>query len=689
MGPRPPAEGQWRGVELGMPSDRRSVHDRSLVALLALGALAGLLTLTRSAAATPTVWAIDDGEKIKRDATALPFQSGAQNPVWSPGQPIRLCGLRDETVALQIVVQADANALTSVTVDLDALDGPNGAHLRNSSNDPLTFLGRPIERFVEHYFDIQRASGNTADATNSLGWAGGSGPPAGAWTGLIPDALIPIESAPAWSPYPMTIAANQNGVVWIDLTIPRDQPAGLYTGQVVVKAGTAPLATLPVELTIIAATLPARPVKTMLFYDPGELGQRIGSSGPAEQNLWKLLHRHRLTPMHSVSQPSELASHLPALEGSLYTRQNGYDGPGAGLGDDVLSLGTYGSYGAPDRADLTAVEGIADLLASHNLFPTTDVFVYAIDETCSSPYGMQWKTLLGSSSDPNVRNIRVGWTCSTNPSQQPVDVPIVFAGQFDPTTAAAARAAGKAVWIYNGYRPHTGSFLTDAPAVELRANGWVAALFDIGRWFYWETTFWYDGNPGGLGPFDPFVTAETFHNNYGDYCEGDGVLLYPGKQVDLFTTHSVGLDGVIASIRLKNLRRGIQDAGIYQLAHVAQPAQAESIARALLPRVLADARDGDPPSWSQNGQAFFSARKMLIALVRRDPGPPPDGGAGDGGPGADAGPGAGGGATGGGCGCAVAQARSPAPAGLPLLAVLAVARTRSRRPRPPHLLPRA
>src|SRR5262249_39833007 len=149
------------------------------------------------------------------------------------------------------------------------------------------------------------------------------------------------------------------------------------------------------------------------------------------------------------------------------------------------------------------------------------------------------------------------------------------------------------------------------PAVELRANGWGAALFGIGRWFFLGTTVWYDGNPGGLGPFDPVGTAETVHNNYGDYCEGDGGFLYLRKQGELFSTHSVGLDGVIASIRLKNLRRGIQDAGIYQLAHVAQPAQAESIARALLPRVLADARDGDPPSWSQNGQAFFSARKML------------------------------------------------------------------------------
>ena len=44
------------------------------------------------------------------------------------------------------------------------------------------------------------------------------------------------------------------------------------------------------------------------------------------------------------------------------------------------------------------------------------------------------------------------------------------------------------------------------------------------------------------------------------------MLVYPGRQIDGFAAHSVGMDGVIASIRLKNLRRGIQDAGYLQLA---------------------------------------------------------------------------------------------------------------------------
>jgi len=613
--------------------------------------LLGWLSVGRLRAA-PLVWVIDDGEKIKRDATGSPLAAGTGNPIWKPGAPISLFALRNETVAIQVIVQADAAALSGVTVDFDGLTGPGGAKIQNAAgkNDPATFVGRPIERFVEHYFNIARAS-STSGSAESLGWASGSGPAAGAFTGWMPDALIPIEVAPSWSPYPLAVAANQNGAVWIDIMTAADQPAGRYTGNVVVKAGATALATLPVELDVRAATLPDRPTgaKTMLYYELGDL-QRVGSDPAIERQLWMLYHRHRLSAIHSVNEAADLAAHVPALDGSLYTAAHGYEGPGAGMGDGILSLGTYGSYGAPSSSTLASVEAVADAVAAAKLFATTDVFVYATDEDCSSPYGAQWKALVGGSSNANVKNVKIGWTCSADPSTQSVDVPIVFAAAFYASQAAAARAKGKDVWIYNGYRPASGTFLTDAEATATRVNGWIAAVTDVGRWFYWETAFWYDGNRGGHGPYDPFVTSETFHNNDGDECQGDGVLVYPGQQVDMFTSHSLGLAGVLASIRLKNLRRGIEDAGYYQLAHAASPAQAETIARGLLGDVLADAQDGDKVSYPEAGKPYFDARKALADLIPSGAGDgtgdagvqPPDGGGGGSG---------GNGGSSGGCGC--------------------------------------
>jgi Glycoside hydrolase 123, catalytic domain len=573
-----------------------------------------LLSVAARGHAAPRVFVVDDGEKVKRDALDLPFATGADNPVWRPGDAARLFALRDETVALQVVVQADA-ALDGVTVTLERLVGPGGATLANApdAGDPARLDARVIERFVEHFVYVARASA-TKSTAESLGWAAGSGPPPRAWTGWVPDALIPVELAPSWAPYPLRIARATNGVVWIDITVPREQRPGVYRGDVVVAAAGATLATLPVELEVLDRALPDRAVRTMLFYDRAELDPRLGGSDVAETRLWQLFRRHRVTPLHDVRSAGALAAHLPALDGSLYTAARGYGGPGAGAGDGVLALGAYGKL-APDAASLRAVEAIADALAARGVLASTDVFVYAADEECASPRGAAWKSLLASSANANARRVRVAWTCSEPPASQPVDVPIVLASAYDVRAAAAARAAGKEVWIYNGVRPRTGAFLLDDDAVSPRVNGWIAGAFGVQRWFYWESTFWYDDNRGGRGLFDPFVEAETFHNVHGDECQGDGVLVYPGTQRE-FAMRSLGFDGVLPSIRLKNWRRGIEDAGYLELARAIDAPAADAIVHALLPSVLAAATPGDPPSWPARGRGFFEARRELAALLR-------------------------------------------------------------------------
>ncbi len=587
---------------------------RSFVAVSALLVTA---SLEARALAAPTVWAIDDGEKIARAATSS-LATGAGNPVWSPGQPIRLFALRGETVAFQVVVTADEAPVDGVTVDLAKVASPNATLINDAgATNPGTFVGRRIERFVEHYFPILRRSGSTSPG-ESLGWEAGSAP-SGDFTGLWPDALIPVEIAPSWAPYPLHLDAHTNGAIWIDLTVPATQPPGVYRGSVVVASSAGPLATLPVELEVRDALLPDRALPTMLYYEHDELAARIGDGDAAERHLFQLYRRHHVTPMHAALSVDDLDRQMSAIDGSLYAAASGYEGPGEGEPDGIVVLGTYGDLGPPTPATVATVEAMADRLAAKGVFATSDVFLYAVDESCGSSLGPAWKAALAASNDANARRVLVGWTCSSNPSSQPVDLAMIAAEAFDPNTAAAARASGKVVWIYNGQLPQTGTFFTDADATDPRVNGWIGARWDVGRWFYWETTFWYDGNHGGHGPYDPFATAETFHNSYGDFCEGDGVLVYPGRQVDGFTEHSLGMVGVVASIRLKNLRRGVEDAGYLALARAVDATGADAIADALVPSPLNRATHGAPASWDPRGQAFFDARKKLVDLIA----PPP------------------------------------------------------------------
>ena len=272
--------------------------------------------LAPTPARAASVWAIDDGERVGRDAVGSALARGAGNPVWRPGAPIRLFAMRDEVVAFQIVVEADAAPLEGVTVEVSPLEGPRGGAIR-------------AERFVEHFFDIARPS--SANGTDHcLGWDSGSGPPAGRYTGVVPDALIPVELAPAWSPWPLRVPARTNGIVWIDLTVPPGQPAGLYRARVVARSAGRLLATLPLELEVLPATLPAWPVATMFYYGLGELAERVGDVDATERQLWMLLHRHRLAPIHAVASAADVRRQLPALDGSLYTKAAGSDGPADG-----------------------------------------------------------------------------------------------------------------------------------------------------------------------------------------------------------------------------------------------------------------------------------------------------------------------------------------------------------------------
>ncbi|HVU50949.1 MAG TPA: glycoside hydrolase domain-containing protein, partial [Polyangia bacterium] len=509
---------------------------------------AGLVPASARAA---TVWAIDDGERIGQAAVGSALATGEGNPVWRPGAPIRLFAMRDEVVAFQIVVEAGAAPLEAVTVDVPPLHGERGGAIR-------------VDRFVEHFFDVTRPS--SANGTDHcIGWDSGSGPPPGRYTGVVPDALIPVELAPGWSPWPMRVAARTNGVVWVDLTVPRDQPAGLYRAEVVARAAGRALAALPLELEVLPATMPAWPVRTMLYYGRGELAERVGDVDAAERQLWRLLHAHRLAPIHAVASAADVRRQLPALDGSLYTKAAGYEGPAAGEGDGIVAVGMYGSLGAPTPAALASVAEAADALAAPGLFDKADVILYAEDEVCASPLGAAWTAALARAPDANARRVRVAWTCDDEPARQPVAVPIVGAEAYDARAAAAARAAGKDPWIYGGRRPAAGTLMTDVEAVSLRTLGWIAAMAGTRRWFIWATTAWYDRHPSGHGPFDPFVTAETYHNQDGDALMGDGVLLYPGRQRDRLTNHSLGFPGVLPSIRLKNLRRGVEDAGYLSL----------------------------------------------------------------------------------------------------------------------------
>jgi hypothetical protein len=557
--------------------------------LLALAA-----PLRTARAADAQAFAVDDEVRVRRSDAAL---ARARGQALGPGARVELSAMRGETVAFQVVVLAADRDLQQTSLSLPPL----------SSGGDAPAL--PVELFREHYLRVDGRSRNDARPAESLGWTPGARPQDARVRGEVPDALLPIALAAAPVAPGAAVPAGQTGAFWIDVFVPETARPGGYRAEATVTADGATLARFDVRVDVRGALLPFRATGAFVYYEAERLDRRLGDGAAVERQLWQLLHAHHLDALAPLSRPEDVARLSSVYDGSLFAEAAGYVGPGAGVPPSVVALGSYGILGEPTPDTLGRVDAMAAALPG----AIDDVFLYAIDEQCKSPRAGAWKAALATR--PAGARVRVGHTCDEPPEHQAVDGARLPAPAFPRGAPAAARDAGRRAWIYNGALPRTGTFMLDAQPLGLVADGWIAAAFGIERWFYWESIFWDDDNKGGRGAIDPFIATETFHNADGDTALGDGLLLYPGRQRPPFETHSLGVAAVFPSIRLKSLRRGIQDAGLVALATRDAPEETRRIVLAAMPAALDEAPPARPPFWEAEGATFGPARAALRALV--------------------------------------------------------------------------
>jgi hypothetical protein len=169
-------------------------------------------------------------------------------------------------------------------------------------------------------------------------------------------------------------------------------------------------------------------------------------------------------------------------------------------------------------------------------------FVYAVDEPAPEQY-------------ERCREVSA-WVKQTDPAlrfllteqfeaelAEAVDIWCPVLARVDLGGLAELQRQGEEFWWYtcaNPRAPHP-TFLVDDYGVAPRILPWMNARFNVGGLLYWQTTQWRAvGNPWE----DPLTLPWLGAN-------GDGSLLYPGPPV--------GLEGPVASLRLKLIREGIED----------------------------------------------------------------------------------------------------------------------------------
>jgi len=170
-----------------------------------------------------------------------------------------------------------------------------------------------------------------------------------------PDILVSIELHPTFG-----IARGTSQSIWADIYVPKGTPAGIYEGVVTVTTQGSEAKSLSVKRQVYPMTLPDLPTaKTMLHRSMEDINKRyIGSSyldNATMEDLrrsrkvidrhFQMSHRHRISLIHEHIQiPLMDRVWGERLDGTLFKPDRGYAGPGVGVGNNVYSIGTYGTW---------------------------------------------------------------------------------------------------------------------------------------------------------------------------------------------------------------------------------------------------------------------------------------------------------------------------------------------------------
>ncbi len=469
----------------------------ALLLLLALLTLSGF-----SEGDTPQfkVWAPTNTEKVMRDQ---PFPGGEAAAV------LTLEAARNEYESGQVIVKAGTDGLRKLQVSIGDLKRTDG---------PEKIGAEHIELFRQHYIEVKTST----TAAYPKGW--------------YPDALIPLDGM-------LTVEAGRNQGIWVKVYVPKGQPAGVYTGELLLHETEAPVR-VPVELTVWDFELTDEShAKTNFGVWGGPIQEAHGNVQGEE--AWRYIEKyywasveHRLTPGYLPIPDADIeyyATHAPKYIND--SRVSAYRLPYYRTAD-----------GEPDTAKIKAV---VDRLRAEGLLEKAYFYVGEIDEPTAAKYGrVRHITAALEQAAPDVPHL-----VTIQPVDELVgdlDIWVPSIDKFDPDFAKERQAAGDRVWWYTYVKPTHPfpSYHLDDDLVGTRLLAWMQHDYGVEGTLYWATTqFQKYASVNGTYQYvsrDVWTDPLAFPG-----ANGDGYLFYPGTEV--------GVDGPIGTIRLEALRESMED----------------------------------------------------------------------------------------------------------------------------------
>jgi hypothetical protein len=590
-------------------------------ALAAAGALlaacAGCMPDKRAEGPGLRVWIADERADIGPDTAP-----NVENAVYSAAaESVTLDVARGETVGALVVLNARSGPAGPFVIEVGEFTGAG----RTMPANAIVRLHRVeyvrVEDFASWYPE------HTGRPTRPTDFA---------------DVLVPAEGGAALSG--LTLSGTRNQIVYLELNAPPDASAGDYRSTLRVRGlGALPVYQADIRLRVHDVTLPVSPALAVVAAcDPrATLVREVrwpDESGPARidpalpehaqaiaflrQSLAEL-QRHRLNPVLFAGFPryedtndgdveidwsSFDALVTPFVSGSAYA-----DGRGARLwpvpvSADYPDPARYGGFGSARYARVLArylaacerhfrERGWEQRAFARVMQPS------ALSEALSKQLARLGAIVKQSEVDvPFVAHAPpgslrgLGWFEAPAELSDAADVWVAPAMWLDPSAAAEQQALGRRVWLMPDAPPYSGSLDVGTRATDPVVIPWLAARYGLdGVWI-----------EDALGAED----AKTRSRRRAGDPAGAG-LLYSGA--------AYGRPGqMLPSMRLKRLRRGIQDYDLLSLLRARnKPLLAKTIAGQLVKWGLTEAAlenllSKKEAGWPADGEAFRVARRLIL-----------------------------------------------------------------------------
>lgn len=562
-------------------------------------ALVVSLFIAGAVSAAPAVWTEGPLLKVSPSVQAKSSTSA------------RLTAARNEFESFQIVIRGDAE-VSGIRAKASPLTGTGGATIPASN----------VRLYREAIINVSIPSG-------AIG-ARGRYP-----DGLIPD--VDESDGQTRSAFPFNIPAGEARALWVDILVPMEAPAGMYSGSIQVT-GDGLDVTVPVELEVLGFTLPSTPSLSTAFraWPASICYQHTGMAdcGSSEAAIELLSKYARLGLDHRITLSNVFVlPHAMAFDSML-----GKSGEDWSVFDSTFGKLLDGTGATQLRgARLTSVEYgwnlTTEALAAYSKHAREKgffdrVFDYTADEpTFTGTWGeiaprsdlvraaaSGMRTLVTSNIDETREHRLLDSLDILVPLVNHIDAPTApFQGNQRPHYEDFIQKGGE-VWLYQSCMSHGCSFggaeenavwpsyMVDVPAPRNRAMQWVDFAYGATGELYYETVMTYNE--------DPWASQFAFSGN------GDGTLLYPGKPGKIGGTSQVP----VPSLRLKHIRDGVEDYEyLALLVKLGDSALAHKLARDVAP--TAHSISDDPNVILEARRT--AGRRIVELSTQKEPAPIP------------------------------------------------------------------